>query len=92
MLVAKLNWPFWETPATHCSPFTAADMSLVSIERVLLFALSFLPLSCLMLDHLECPDQAGAERDKHRTPKAGGGSEQRNARLRGADSASDDFI
>jgi hypothetical protein len=67
-------------------------MSLVSRERVLLFALSFLPLSCLMVAHLECPDHTGAERDKQRTPKDGGGSEQRNARLNGWDSASADFI
>lgn len=43
-------------------------MSLLIIERSLLFALSFLALSCLIVDHLLCPDWKDDELLNQRVP------------------------
>lgn len=48
--------------------FTAFVISLVNNWRALLFAASFLPLSCLMVAHFEWPDHTTGVLERHLTP------------------------
>jgi len=53
-------------------PLEALMTFSVRIVRSLLFAASFLPLSCLILDHLLCPDHRHAALEKLRHDESRG--------------------